>query len=155
SLPHTPPLFTDYFANFARLRDFYPQPPRLPELLKHAASFNDYDSQRRGRAGAGLERQKRPWGASPPTLEDNARLRRGAQALVTGQQVALFGGPLYSVYKALSAIRFAKQITQAGQECVPIFWLATEDHDFAEVSRATLLSPSRGLVQLGLESSAG
>src|SRR5262249_58405420 len=40
-------------------------------------------------------------------------------------------------------------------ECVPIFWLATEDHDFAEVSRATLLSPSKGLVQLGLESSAG
>jgi bacillithiol biosynthesis cysteine-adding enzyme BshC len=60
-------------------------------------------------------------------------LRDGAAAVVTGQQVGLLGGPAFSVYKALTAIRLANDLTAAGTDAVPVFWLATEDHDLAEV----------------------
>jgi bacillithiol biosynthesis cysteine-adding enzyme BshC len=58
----------------------------------------------------------------------------GTIAVVTGQQVGLFGGPAYTIYKALTAARLARNLSQRGIQAVPIFWLASEDHDFAEVS---------------------
>ena len=61
-------------------------------------------------------------------------MRAGAGVVVTGQQVGLFGGPLFSLFKAASAVARARQATQAGRPHVAIFWLASEDHDFAEVS---------------------
>src|SRR5262249_36598951 len=141
----------DYCSDFAKVRDFYPHPPRFPELLKYAAASSDYGAERRQRVSTVLERQNRAWGASQHTLENIARLGRGAQALVTGQQVALFGGGPFAVYKALSAIKLGEQLTRAGRDCVPVFWLATEDHDFAEVSHSTLFSYNKGLVQVALE----
>ncbi len=60
--------------------------------------------------------------------------------IVTGQQVGLFGGPLLSLLKAASALSLAKQVEALGVECVPIFWMATEDHDLAEVNKALLLT---------------
>ncbi|MCI0348640.1 MAG: bacillithiol biosynthesis cysteine-adding enzyme BshC [Acidobacteriales bacterium] len=154
ALPHTPRLFTDFTASFARVQAFYPHPPQVSETLQRRPELN-YDSERRERVSTVLERQNRSWGASQVALDNLARLRRGAEAMVTGQQVALFGGPLYSIYKALSTIKLAEQLTQAGRECVPVFWLATEDHDFAEVSQATLFSNNKGLIQLALESLVG
>ncbi len=60
------------------------------------------------------------------------KLRGGARAVVTGQQVVLFGGPLLTLLKAASAVARAKEATRAtGVEHVPVFWLATEDHDLA------------------------
>lgn len=148
ALPHTPPLFADYCANFAKVQGFFPHPPRLPDPQKIQLS---YDRERRERLARVLEQQNRGWGASAETLDNIARLRRGAVALVTGQQVGLFGGPLYAFYKALSAIKFAQQVTQDGADCVPVFWLATEDHDFAEVQSAAFFSNTKSLVQLTLE----
>jgi bacillithiol biosynthesis cysteine-adding enzyme BshC len=58
----------------------------------------------------------------------------GTVAVVTGQQVGLFSGPCYTVYKALTAVRIARTLTDRGIPAVPVFWLATEDHDFAEVN---------------------
>lgn len=154
ALPHSPRLFTDFTANFARVRAFYPQPPQFSEVLQRRPELN-YDRERRERVSAVLDRQNQTWGASELMLENIERLRRGAEAMVTGQQVALLGGPLFSIYKALSVIKFAREVTQAGRECVPIFWLATEDHDFAEVSQATLFSAHKGLMQLALETTIG
>jgi bacillithiol biosynthesis cysteine-adding enzyme BshC len=54
--------------------------------------------------------------------------------VVTGQQVGLFSGPAYTIYKALTAVHMARQLTERGIPAVPVFWLATEDHDFEEVS---------------------
>ena len=64
-------------------------------------------------------------------------LRAGAGTVLTGQQVSLFGGPLFTPFKAATALARARQATTAGDEHVAIFWLATEDHDFAEVQSVT------------------
>ena len=68
-------------------------------------------------------------------------LRAGAGTVLTGQQVGLFGGTLYSPFKAATALARARTASQAGQPHVAIFWLATEDHDFAEINHITF--PSR------------
>ena len=63
----------------------------------------------------------------------------GTAVVVTGQQVGLFLGPLYAFYKAASAIAAARAISsESGVRCVPLFWLQTEDHDFAEISSCTV-----------------
>jgi len=66
-----------------------------------------YDPSRRERVSAILERQNASWGAGPQTVANINRLRQGAAAVVTGQQVGLFGGPMFSVYKALTAVKLA------------------------------------------------
>lgn len=61
--------------------------------------------------------------------------------VVTGQQPALFLGPLYTVYKAITALRLAERIEASfGVRCAPVFWIAGDDHDFAEASSASFLS---------------
>jgi bacillithiol biosynthesis cysteine-adding enzyme BshC len=71
---------------------------------------------------------------------DSAQLdllaRSGTMAVVTGQQVGLFSGPSYTISKARSAARLASQLTSQGIAAVPVFWLATEDHDFAEIDHS-------------------
>jgi bacillithiol biosynthesis cysteine-adding enzyme BshC len=74
--------------------------------------------------------------APSPARERNLELlaRPGTVAVVSGQQVGLFLGPLFTIYKAASAITAAKAITEeAGRPCVPLFWLQTEDHDLPEI----------------------
>jgi bacillithiol biosynthesis cysteine-adding enzyme BshC len=143
-IPHTTRLFLDYLSYTPSIRGFYPRSPIFSEWLKDESQrvvCNDaYDDARRLKVSAILERQNRAWGASAKTLANIERLRRGALTAVTGQQVGLFGGPLFSIFKALTAVKLAEQATAAGVDCVPVFWLATEDHDLAEVNHVTLLS---------------
>jgi bacillithiol biosynthesis cysteine-adding enzyme BshC len=88
-----------------------------------------------------LEDQARRFGAGDRALANIARLREGARAVVTGQQVGLFGGPLLTLLKAATAVARAREATAStGVDHVPVFWLATEDHDLAEADVAALLS---------------
>lgn len=66
-----------------------------------------------------------------------AALRAGAGTVLTGQQVALFGGPLFTPFKAATALARAREASRAGRPHVAIFWLASEDHDFAEINHVT------------------
>src|SRR5947207_3217801 len=61
-------------------------------------------------------------------------------SVVTGEQTGLFTGPLYTLYKALSAVKLAACLTARGTEAVPVFWMATEDHDWEEVQRAEVIA---------------
>ena len=62
-------------------------------------------------------------------------LMLAAAAMLSGQQAGLFAGPLYTIYKALSAVKLAGCLSQRSTKAVPVFWIATEDHDFPEVAR--------------------
>jgi bacillithiol biosynthesis cysteine-adding enzyme BshC len=116
------------------MREYYAQAPqslawesrKLPERRADIGAVADL-----------LAAQNRRWGAGDKTLENIAKLKAGARAVVTGQQVSLFGGPLYSLLKAATAVKLAEEASQRGVPHVPVFWLATEDHDFAEVNAAS------------------
>ena len=151
-IPHTTRLFLDYLSYTPSVRGMYPRSPIFSEWVKDESQRVVYDAARRGKVSEILERQNRAWGGSPKTLANIDRLRRGALAAVTGQQVGLFGGPLFSIFKALTAVKLAEQATAAGVDCVPVFWLATEDHDLAEVNHVALLSEHGLPERLAVES---
>ena len=125
-LPNTSKLYSDLVYNFDRVKDLYPWPPNNLNAISAAAKFDFPDELR-----AALVRALAPLNRGNPSLD--AIARKGTVAIVTGQQVGLFSGPAYTVYKALTAIRLARDLTDSGTPAVPVFWLATEDHDFAEV----------------------
>jgi bacillithiol synthase len=125
-LPNASRLFTDLIYRFDRVSDFYAWRPNSLAAIAEAAEF-DFPDDRRARVVQALA-EINPLN---PSLEKLAN--RGTVAVITGQQVGLFSGPAYTVYKALTAIRIAKELCANGVPAVPMFWLATEDHDFAEV----------------------
>ncbi len=140
-IPHTTRLFTDFLAYSPNVQRFYPHSPHFNEWAKAEATTLADDASQRARVSAILERQNKSWDASLQTLANLARLRQGAAAVVTGQQVGLFGGPMFALYKALTAVKLAEEATAAGVDAVPIFWLATSDHDLAEVNHVSFPGP--------------
>lgn len=135
-LPHTSKLIRDYIANFPKLQPFFSHPPDLNSAIIEAKKLN-FPSERRREIVAILRAQNTQFGGSPKTIENLDRLANGAVTIVSGQQVGLFSGPSYAFYKALSAIHTAEQLTSEGIEAVPVFWMATEDHDVDEVRQTT------------------
>src|SRR6202795_2484547 len=138
-VPHSSKLFLDYLDFSPSVQPFYSRSPHFLEWAEEERGRIQYPTERRNQVAAILERQNRKWGASATTLENIERLRSGACAVVTGQQVGLFGGPVFSIYKALSAVKLAEAARKLEIDCVPIFWLATEDHDFEEVNQVRVL----------------
>ena len=135
SVPHTTRLFDDYLHHFDRVKRFYARPPLNQDWWTEEARNIQYPAERRQAVAAILERQNREFGAGAKTLANIERLKQGAAAVVTGQQVGLFGGPTFCILKALTAVLMAEK---AG--AVPMFWLATEDHDLEEINTVNLAS---------------
>jgi bacillithiol biosynthesis cysteine-adding enzyme BshC len=121
-------LFLDFCAGEAAARPF------------HAAG--SFDSSWRNRPSVPAHWQElvavlaeqNPAPAAAPALE---ALRQGAGVVATGQQVGLFGGPLFTPFKASTALARARQATAAGHPHAAIFWIASEDHDFAEINHVS------------------
>jgi bacillithiol synthase len=129
-LPGTSRLFTDYSYHFDKVSSFYRHDPHDPESSKRAAAEIQFPDDRRAALVAALKAQN----GDSPALQKLAQ--PGTFAVVTGQQVGLLTGPAYTIYKAITAAALAKQLTESGTPAVPVFWLATEDHDFPEIDHA-------------------
>ena len=142
-IPNTTRLFADFLYDFPKVSSFYPYFPQYSGWLTEHSKTVQYDGERRRQVAAVLSRQNRGWGASEKTLANVAKFEAGALAAVTGQQVGLFGGPLFTVFKVLSSVRLAEEATAHGVPTVPVLWLATADHDLAEVNH-TFLAGSGG-----------
>jgi bacillithiol biosynthesis cysteine-adding enzyme BshC len=141
-LPGTSPLFADYLYRFERVARFYRHDPHDPAAIGHAAAAIEIPQERRCALAAAL----RETNGESPSL---ALLELpGTVAVVTGQQVGLFGGPAYTIYKALTAAKLANQLNESGIRAVPVFWLATEDHDLAEVDHCHVYGRGRRPVRL-------
>jgi bacillithiol biosynthesis cysteine-adding enzyme BshC len=142
-LPGTTPLFRDFTDSSAApqpaaLRRWYPANPFSMEWAKTSPVLG---SAHQARLAGALLAQAESFGAGDAVFANIELLAQGAAAVVTGQQVVLFGGPLLTLLKAATAIRKAQDATKvSGREHVPIFWLASEDHDLAEVDQIALLS---------------
>jgi bacillithiol synthase len=144
-LPGTSALFADYLYHYPRAARFYGHDPHDPSALKHAATEFHLPDERREALVAAL----RKFNGESVSL-DQLELP-DTVAIVTGQQVGLFGGPVYSIYKALTAAKLARQLSDDGVRAVPVFWLATEDHDFAEVDHCHVYDSRRRPVRLQMK----
>ncbi len=129
-LPGSSRLFVDFLYDFSRVEAFFAHDPSNPESIKNAIKEIEYPPARR----AAVVEALRVTNGDHPALELLAK--SDTVAILTGQQVGLYGGPAYTLYKALSAVRLARELTSTGQPAVPIFWLATEDHDVEEIRSA-------------------
>jgi len=152
SLPGASRLYTDYLLPGEKLQSFY----RLP--FSNEASFSAQMEEIKKRQYPRealvqtLKRQNAYFGASSKTMENLERLlRKDVGVIITGQQTGLFGGPLYVLYKALTAIKLANRLGRTCGSCVvPVFWLASDDADFLEVNHTFVPDKSFDCRRIGI-----
>jgi bacillithiol synthase len=137
-LPFTS-LFRDYINQEKKITNFFESSPFDPYQIKdHAKQINF--SGNRNQLVDELKEFNLKFSVSPETLHNIEKLRdETALTVVTGQQMVLYGGPLYTIYKTLTAIILANQYENIlNRPVVPVFWLADEDHDAEEISEIGL-----------------
>jgi bacillithiol biosynthesis cysteine-adding enzyme BshC len=140
-VPGSTQLFLDFLYQFDRVKPFYaPVEPRLEALIEFAPVIRE-QTYPRDRLVEVLLDQNRRFGSGPETLAQIEQLRDPATvAIVTGQQAGLFTGPLYTMLKALTAIRACRDLRARGVTAVPIFWIECDDHDQAEVNHTYIIN---------------
>ncbi len=146
-LPHTTRLFADLVYHFDRVQRFYPYPPFGAGSFAAAAEAVRVDPAHRRALVEALAAENRDAGAAAQEHLDLLS-RPGTYAVASGQQVGLYTGPVFTIYKALSAARLAAQLTQRGIPAAPVFWLATEDHDLEEINHVWVFDQANRPVRL-------
>jgi bacillithiol biosynthesis cysteine-adding enzyme BshC len=142
-IPGQNAIFRRYLYDFDSVAAWYPAGPPDPGMLRRRVdevllSGRVYP---RDALAASLERFNRAVGAGEPALQNTRKLRdTSTVAIVTGQQIGLFGGPALAVYKALTVVSLARQLSEDGVQAIPVFWLASDDSDYDEIAAARLLS---------------
>ncbi|HXG66406.1 MAG TPA: bacillithiol biosynthesis cysteine-adding enzyme BshC [Blastocatellia bacterium] len=151
-IPRSTRLFTDFLYNYDNVSRFYLDCGRtVSPLAEHARRVGAQEFGR-VRVPDALERINRRAGSSELTFKHIDMLRRpGSVAIVTGQQAGLFTGPLYTIHKALTVIKLAACLREQGVDAVPVFWIASEDHDYDEVNHCHLINREGHLQQVRYE----
>jgi bacillithiol biosynthesis cysteine-adding enzyme BshC len=147
-LPGTSRLFADYLDHFEKLEQFYAVDYRASAALLAQVERVARQNYPRRELAKILARQNRHWGAGETVERHIAALASpNSVAVVTGQQVGIFGGPLFTLYKALTCLKLAESLrARSGREVVPVFWLAADDDDMAEVNRLTVTNRENELI---------
>ena len=148
SLPGTTKLFGDFLYDFDRVGRFYHKHFSDATAWPRAAKEIVYPDERRAQLAEALREQN----GDSPSLSKLAQ--PGTVAVVTGQQVGLFSGPAYTIYKALTAVKLAQHLEEQGIPAVPVFWLATEDHDLAEIDHAWIFDEQASIRKVALSDTA-
>jgi bacillithiol biosynthesis cysteine-adding enzyme BshC len=148
-LPHSSQLLLDYLYQFERVACFYAGSPFDIAAYKDLAEKLRNSGESRSELATILERQNKEFGSSELAFAHIRCLSQpGTFAVVTGQQVGLLSGPTFTLYKALTAVRLAHALSEQGLPSVPVFWLATEDHDLEEVAQTAVFDDEYNLVSL-------
>lgn len=133
-LPGISALYLAYLYDYPRLAPFYAGDPRFPESVRAVAERVEKRSYPRQEVASALRAQHARWGGGPEGLNNIQSLEEGALVIFAGQQAGLFGGPLYTLYKAIAALKLADSLSRSlGRKVVPLFWMAADDHDFEEI----------------------
>jgi len=151
-------FLSDYLSGEGEARSFFAHPPTLAA----AAAIAERVATEPGRApraevSAALVARQERIGAGARAIENARRLAEpGAVAVVTGQQPGLLTGPLFTIYKAISVVTLARRLAaECSRPVVPVFWIGSEDSDWAEVDHAVVLdrqgAPQRIALPLGDE----
>jgi bacillithiol biosynthesis cysteine-adding enzyme BshC len=143
SIPHQSALFLSYLNFSPSALRFYSNTPTIESLERIARADAGHLRFPRAEITSILRRQNNAFGADAKTQHQIDELEKtDCVAILTGQQVGLFANPLYTIYKALTAVHIAEELNKRGISAVPIFWMETEDHDLPEVTHRTLLDPN-------------
>ena len=153
-IPKNQNLFLDYLHEFENVKDFYKHNFRNKEeyaplfkKISQSKSKNHFDLK-----SILVEQYSDLDNISSKTLNNiNSLNQTKTIAVVTGQQLGILGGPLYTLAKILTAIRLANQLTERYDEYkfVPVFWLEGDDHDFNEVRAVNILDNENQILNIG------
>lgn len=146
-IPGTSKFFSDYLYDFPKVSGLFPYASWDAEVVAQAAKEVRFPADRRAKIVAALREQNGDSEAlAKLSLPDTV-------AVVTGQQVGFLSGPAYTIFKALTAVKLAAFLNERGTAAVPIFWLATEDHDLAEVDHAWVFNQEARPTKIGITNS--
>jgi bacillithiol synthase len=148
SLPGTSRLFQDYTSDWDKVRSLYDHSYRFDSILTFARKRLAEPLPHRELLCRSLAALQRKWGGDAAVVAD---LEKGAIAVVAGQQPGLFTGSLYSILKAVTAIKLARALREAGVPAVPLFWVGAEDHDYEEIRWASVLDKDSTLRRISVD----
>jgi bacillithiol biosynthesis cysteine-adding enzyme BshC len=146
-------LAADYAFDPGRLAPFFSGDVRDPQAWRQAIARAQAHPRQRDTVATLLDAQQARRGAPAEARAASARLRDAqAVAIVTGQQPGLFGGPLFTLLKALTAVQLAARVREThGVPAVPLFWVDAEDHDWDEVNACGVLDAEAALRTIAIE----
>ena len=149
-------LAGDYITNFAALEPFFAGNPADETAWRDAIAARQRPAATTTALTALLQAQQRLRGAPATAVAAAGRLDDPRSvAVVTGQQAGLFGGPLYTLLKAISAIRLARRVEQVHNvPAVAVFWVDAEDHDLDEIRSCDVLDADQRLKRVSLSIAA-
>ena len=155
--PWVRPLVADYADRFASLSSLFAGNPAEPEAWRATIARVQAAPRDRALVAGALSGQLERRGAPAEARQAAAALANPSSvAIVTGQQAGAFGGPLYTVLKAVTAIQLARRVqTEQQVPVVPIFWVDAEDHDWDEIQTATSLDSDFNIAEGTLPAPAG
>ncbi|MGH8004702.1 MAG: bacillithiol biosynthesis protein BshC, partial [Limisphaerales bacterium] len=135
-LPATTRLFADFLYDFKKVEPFLGRNFREKGSFPAVAEKLLDGSYPRQKAAAVLTEQNRIYGSGQKTFENLKRFEKpGSLAVFGGQQGGLFGGPIFALYKAWTVLHLTGRLErELGSPVIPFFWIAGDDHDFAEVN---------------------
>ncbi|HXG56031.1 MAG TPA: bacillithiol biosynthesis cysteine-adding enzyme BshC [Vicinamibacterales bacterium] len=139
--PWIRPLVDDYANNFANVSALFAGDPTSREAWEGAITRAQQHTRRRAEVASLIAAQQARRDAPPEARAAGETLGQvETVAVLTGQQAGVFGGPAYTLFKAITAIQLARRTTaEHGVTAVPIFWVDGEDHDWDEVRTTTVL----------------
>jgi bacillithiol synthase len=139
AIPRQSKLFLSYLDLAPAALRFYHYPPTIESMVDSARNPLAGRPFPRKEIASILRRQNDNYGGDAETLRRISELEKpDSVAILTGQQVGLFTGPVYTIYKALTAIHISEALRRRGIHAVSIFWMDTEDHDLPEITSRTV-----------------
>lgn len=142
-LPGFQNLFLDYINEFDNVKNFYPKNFRNDaDFLKTFSELEKYDRPHQKEIANIIKKQYSDYSISKQTASNISSLgSKKTFAIVTGQQVSLFGGPMYTIFKTISTIKLSNLLNEkySDYNFVPVFWMEADDHDFDEVASTSIL----------------
>jgi bacillithiol biosynthesis cysteine-adding enzyme BshC len=145
-------LAADYVYDFSSVSPFFTGDPADQAAWAQAIARTQRHSRKRAEIAAAIAEQQRRRGAPPAAVAATQKLADPqAVAVVTGQQAGLFGGPAFTLLKALTALKLAARVTREHRvPCVAVFWIDGEDHDWEEVRSCPVFDDSLNLHAVSL-----
>jgi len=155
--PWIRPLVAAYSSNFSSVASLFTGNPADPAAWTQTIARVQQSPRDRAGLARVLSAQLERRGAPAHARAAATRLAdKDTVAIVTGQQAGLFGGPLYTLLKAVTAIRLARKVSaRYGIAAIPVFWVEAEDHDWEEVRTARVLDTELALHEISLDALEG